>query len=523
MTDEPTDTVETREAPTTVGGILRELGPGLIIAGSIVGSGELIATTTVGAEAGFTLLWLIIIGCVIKVFTQIEFGRYTIVNGRTTLDGLNEVPGPGLKVNWIVWCWLVFMVVALAQLGGIVGGVGQALTIRQPLTEQGRMVNEYQDKKIRVQVLDSLVARLEEDPNASERIAEYVAEREAAARVVVEIEQQSGSDQAPVSDDALIWATIITVGTIVLLVVGRYRLIQSVSTALVVGFTFLTIGNLLHLQALPEWRVTWGDLMQGLSFSLPSGTAGITTALAAFGIIGVGATELIQYPYWCMEKGYARWTGPRDDSESWRARAEGWIRVLKWDAWASLVIYTFATVAFYLLGAAILGRTGLNPSGAEMVRTLSEMYVPVFGESAQVIFLVGAFAVLYSTFFVATASHARVCADAVRVFGLSVGGEKAYRFWTRVFCIAFPLLFLGTFAFFKAPKQLVLAGGFMGSMMFPLLGIAALYFRYRRSDSRLTPGKLWDVCLWVSFVGFLIVGGWGLYAKVIVNFIGSDV
>ena len=30
-----------------------------------------------------------------------------------------------------------------------------------------------------------------------------------------------------------------------------------------------------------------------------------TVAFAAFGIIGVGASELIYYPYWCLEKGYA--------------------------------------------------------------------------------------------------------------------------------------------------------------------------------------------------------------------------
>ena len=56
--------------PSTVLGILQRLGPGLVIAGSIVGSGELIATTSVGATAGFTLLWLILLGCVIKVFVS---------------------------------------------------------------------------------------------------------------------------------------------------------------------------------------------------------------------------------------------------------------------------------------------------------------------------------------------------------------------------------------------------------------------------------------------------------------------
>ena len=55
----------------------------MIVAGSIVGSGELIATTKTGAEAGFTLLWLILIGCVVKVFVQVELGRRAVITGET--------------------------------------------------------------------------------------------------------------------------------------------------------------------------------------------------------------------------------------------------------------------------------------------------------------------------------------------------------------------------------------------------------------------------------------------------------
>ncbi|HIM31986.1 MAG TPA: transmembrane Mn(2+) transporter, partial [Planctomycetes bacterium] len=82
------------DPPIAIRGVLRRLGPGLIVAGSIVGSGELIATTRTGAEAGFTLLWLILLGCIIKVFVQVEFGRFAIVTGATTMEGLNQVPGP---------------------------------------------------------------------------------------------------------------------------------------------------------------------------------------------------------------------------------------------------------------------------------------------------------------------------------------------------------------------------------------------------------------------------------------------
>ena len=50
---------EVQEPPAKLGGILRQLGPGLIMAAGIVGSGELIAATLTGAKAGFIFLGLI--------------------------------------------------------------------------------------------------------------------------------------------------------------------------------------------------------------------------------------------------------------------------------------------------------------------------------------------------------------------------------------------------------------------------------------------------------------------------------
>src|SRR5690606_4128119 len=167
----------------------------------------------------------------------------------------------------------------------------------------------------------------------------------------------------PEPSDAYIWAVIVAVLTAGLLYVGRYRLIQTVSTVLVISFTAMTIISVLALQR-TAWAVSLGELGSGLNFQLPADRPGldpVATALAAFGIIGLGSAELIMYPYWCLEKGYAKWTGARDDSPGWAKRARGWVRVLRTDAWLSMVVYTFATMAFYLLGAAVLWRIGLNP------------------------------------------------------------------------------------------------------------------------------------------------------------------
>ena len=66
----------------------------IAVAASIVGTGELIQTTSLGAKAGFSLLWLILLSCVIKVFVQVELGRYAITHGKTTLAAFDSLPGP---------------------------------------------------------------------------------------------------------------------------------------------------------------------------------------------------------------------------------------------------------------------------------------------------------------------------------------------------------------------------------------------------------------------------------------------
>src|SRR4029434_1898337 len=98
---------EVAEPPATFRGALREIGPGMILAASIVGSGELIATTTLGAQVGYAALWVIVLSCLIKPAIQAEIGRYVIATGETGLESFNRVPGPRWKVNWVVWTWVL--------------------------------------------------------------------------------------------------------------------------------------------------------------------------------------------------------------------------------------------------------------------------------------------------------------------------------------------------------------------------------------------------------------------------------
>jgi Mn2+/Fe2+ NRAMP family transporter len=122
-----------KQPPASLGGMFKFLGPGFILSASIVGSGELIATTVLGAKAGFAALWIIIISCLAKVAVQLEFGRHAILTGETSMRAFNQLPGIKIgNANLSVWAMLLLQTMKLVQIGGIVGGTAVVLHLILP-------------------------------------------------------------------------------------------------------------------------------------------------------------------------------------------------------------------------------------------------------------------------------------------------------------------------------------------------------------------------------------------------------
>lgn len=431
-------------APTKLSGIVKQLGPGLIISAVIVGSGELIVTPKLGAEEGFKLLWFIILGCLLKVFVQIELGRYAITRGRTTLEALNTLPGPRFMASWVLWLWLGMFLCLVPQVAGMVGGVATSFKL-------GGFVFKLGENDITMPVL----------------------------------------------------AVLIGGSCAVLLVVGRYKLVETGSTVMVAIFTLTTMVAVGALQ-FTDFAVTGSQLASGFTFQMPDS---LITAFGAFGIIGVGASELIYYPYWCLEKGYAKHTGPDDGTEAWKERAKGWLRVMRIDAWVSFAIYTTATIAFYLLGAAILHAKQMKVESGQMIETLSHMYRSAFGEWSFWLFLVGAVVVLYSTVFGATASNARLLADALSIFGIHKYRDPEHRVrWIKISCVILPVAFTSVFLLFGNPVKLVFWGAVAQGLMLPFLAGAALYFHFTNQHKDLRAKPLSLACLSLAAILMAALG-----------------
>jgi manganese transport protein len=299
-----------------------------------------------------------------------------------------------------------------------------------------------------------------------------------------------------------IWVMALLVISLFLLLGGGYERIENIATVKVGLFTMLTFLCALIMMRQPQ-NFSWAQIQEGFEFKLPGNLA---TAIAVFGITGVGASELFMYPYWCVEKGYARYTGKREATAAWRNRAFGWIRVMNVDILASMVIYCIATIAFYLLGAGILHTQGLVPTANDMIPVLSKMYTETLGPWALWLFYLGAIATLYGTIFAATAGNSRVLADMFRLAGKYERGDYAARVKYRRRIIWFHLIIPVLLYFvFRSPVTMVKIGGFSQALMLPVLSVGALFMRYRGLPKEVAPGPIPTAGLWIAAITIIAV------------------
>jgi Mn2+/Fe2+ NRAMP family transporter len=431
-----------KDPPNSFTGRLRFLGPGFILSASIVGSGELIATTIFGAKAGFVSLWVIIISCLAKVAVQLEFGKHAILAGETSVKGFNQLAGIKIKkATWALWIYFILQTMKVVQVGGILGGTSVVLHLLAP--------------------------------------------------------------GLPIA----VWTFITAAFASVLIYNGKYGMVEKVSLVMIALFTILTITALISLHFTP-YRFSFSDILSGLNFNLQPET--VAVAFGAFGITGVASDEIIAYNYWCIEKGYAAYTGPHEETEAWQARAHGWINVMYLDAIVAMIIYTVVTVAFYLLGAAVLHGGDVIPQGNDVIETLALIYTQSLGNGVRTVYLIGAFFVLFSSVYATLAAWTRIFPN--------LFGEMGWIDFTDVvkrkkimslLAIVFPLIWAVIYLYIQLPVLMVLSGGIIGSVMLLLVVVAALDFKYRRKQV-VKAGIFYDLIFWISVGSILLVAIYGL-------------
>ncbi len=65
----------------------KNLGPGLIVAATGLGAGDIVAAAVAGAQYGTTMVWVALAGCLLKFCLNEGIGRWQLVTGTTLLEG----------------------------------------------------------------------------------------------------------------------------------------------------------------------------------------------------------------------------------------------------------------------------------------------------------------------------------------------------------------------------------------------------------------------------------------------------
>ena len=452
MIDTPDNDV--RRPPAGFVPMLLTLGPGIVLTGGVIGSGELINAPSQAADFGFVLLWAVILSCLIKYFLQVEVGRHCLVHNRTIFESLNLSPGPKVRgTSWIVLAFMFGWTIAQIGSAGIIGAIAGLLHGLIPLP-------------------------------------------------------------ADAGWSLKLWMVAVVVAAQLLLWKSQYGHLEKLMVFLVVGFSVSVVVGLVMLQG-TEFRVRADEVVSGLKFSLGEKPRKAAFAVVSLiGGLGVSGVELFAYPHWILEKGYARHVGP-SALDGWQRRARGWVRMLKIDAASATLLATVITAAYFLLGSAILFRQGLTPEGDKLVDEMSGMFTQTYGDWSRSFFLAGAFCTLFSTLLAGTAVNGRFYTDFLCSLGLvDRRNERSVHRSHQVVQTLFLMSVLTLSLFYPdRPKELVILSHYIIGLFGTPVAVIGICWLAFQTDRRVRMSRLTAVLLLTSAAVILGCVGFGLVVE----------
>lgn len=89
------------------------LGPGILVAATGVGAGDLLTASLAGARVGLALLWAAVLGAVLKWTLNEGIARWQLATGTTLLEGWSARLG-----GWVRWPFFIYFLAWSFMVGG---------------------------------------------------------------------------------------------------------------------------------------------------------------------------------------------------------------------------------------------------------------------------------------------------------------------------------------------------------------------------------------------------------------------
>ena len=101
---------------------LGNIGPGLVIAATGLGAGDLIAASVAGARYGTAMLWVAVVGAIMKYVMNEGLSRWQLATGSTLLEGWVQRLPKIISIYFFIYLILWSFIVA----GALIAGTGLA-------------------------------------------------------------------------------------------------------------------------------------------------------------------------------------------------------------------------------------------------------------------------------------------------------------------------------------------------------------------------------------------------------------
>lgn len=442
--------------------LLRYFGPGAIIASVTIGSGETVFASRGGALFGYALLWCFVGGGVMKFVQVYTAARYMTLSGEHPIERWRYLPGPE---GWAVWVLSTVTVLCF------------------PLWLSGLP-----------KMLGSLTVWI-----------------------------LGLGDRGPWADERL-WGTLFVAAAITLTMVQSYGALERTQTAIVGLLIAFVLVAALSCQ--PDWlAAVYGTVVPTVP-AYPSWVAAKYPSVAArstwielgtyLGAIGGGTQDYFGYIGMLREKGWgllgraipsAGRAGVAIAADAQNVAAgRRWLRAPLADAGASFLCVVVFTMAFMVLGAALLHPKEVVPAGLQLLSVQAEFLTRLHPQLLY-LYQLGVFAAFFGTILGAYELYVRTTHECLRPVSVRVRDLPLARL--RPLVVAYcglggvAIMWLG-----DSPVQIVTPAALFGGVL--TCGLWCLLMVW--TDRCFLPRPLrmgWPLLL-LNLASGLVLTGWGV-------------
>lgn len=274
------------------------------------------------------------------------------------------------------------------------------------------------------------------------------------------------------------WAVVVVVLAYLLLLSGSYGPVEKASFFL----SFVLIVGILYSLAALRPDLSW--FVHGLAPKMPAGSG--QTAVSLLGWTAGGTSTLI-YSFWILEKGIGK---GKSEEKGFKV----WFSLVRLDTGISYFLMAVISFAFLTIGVLVLSTAGpdggpLIPAREETTAVLSRLLTVVTGPQTKFVFLVAAFAILYSTVIGLVDGKSRALRSATRMIlpqSRRISDKNLYRIFATLMCV---IIF--AFLFTKRPVVLIVLISAVEAPVLSISAIVLIFLLRKKLPIALRPGRIW--------------------------------